>query len=161
MNWDAISAVAEMCGSIAVLLTLIYLVVQIKQQNKVTQAQIHQQRADSVAQVAPHFYPPENFELALKVLQDRTLTPERLSGAELLRLQLLLSPLRANLENTFQQYRNGFLSRELYEEVSVPLFTKFGDLLMRFEMPLTKRFRAELSRILEKDPDTHWIPDQS
>ena len=151
MNWEAISAIAEMFGSAAVLVTLIYLAVQIKQQNKVTQAQIHQQRADSVAQVAPHFFPPENFELALKVLQDKTLIPDQLSGAELLRLQLMLSPLRANLENTFQQYKNGFLSKDLYEEVSVPLFAKFGDLLMRFEMPLTKSFRAELVSILETD----------
>jgi len=152
MNWEAISAIAEMCGSSAVLVTLIYLAVQIKQQNKVTQAQIHQQRADSVAQVANHFYPPENFDLALKVLQEETLTPDKLSGAEFLRLQIMLSPLRANLENTYQQYRNGFLSKELYEEVSVPLFARYGDLLIRSNMPLTNSFRTELTRILEKDP---------
>jgi len=144
-----------MCGSAAVLITLIYLAVQIKQQNKVTQAQIHQQRADSVAQLATHFYPRDNFELALKVLQDKTMTPGQLSGAEFLRLQIMLSPLRADLENNFQQYKNWFLHKEAYEEVSVPLFDRYGGLLMSFEMPLTKIFRAELIRILGKDPGTH------
>ena len=51
MNWDALSAIGESIGAIAVLVTLVYLALQLRVQNQVAKAQIHQQRADSVAPV--------------------------------------------------------------------------------------------------------------
>jgi len=51
MDWDAIGAIAEVCGALAALVTLVYLAVQIKQQSEVTRAQVHQQRTDSVFQL--------------------------------------------------------------------------------------------------------------
>ena len=39
MNWDAISAVAEVFGAAAVLVTLIYLSIQIRQSNSLAEAQ--------------------------------------------------------------------------------------------------------------------------
>lgn len=45
MNWDAIGAVAELLGSVAVLATLIYLSVQVKNAKKEFQATIRQNHA--------------------------------------------------------------------------------------------------------------------
>ena len=42
MNWDALGAIAELVGAIAVLLTLIYLAVQIRQNNKLAEVQLMQ-----------------------------------------------------------------------------------------------------------------------
>ena len=151
MNWDAISAVAELGGSFAVHLTLIYLAFQLKQQNKVTRAQIEQQRADSVNQVAAGFTVPENRALVSKVMLDRNLGPADLSAEELLHLKLVLFPLRANLENTYQQYKSGFISEEIYEDVSKYLCRSYGPLLLRFDLPLTRGFRKELDNIMNQD----------
>ena len=43
MNWDAIGAVAELVGSLAVVLTLLYLVVQLKQSSKIAVAESERQ----------------------------------------------------------------------------------------------------------------------
>ena len=150
MNWDALSAIAELAGSLAVIVTLIYLAIQLRQQNDVTRSQIEQQRADSVIQLSALYSSPENLGLLTKVMLDRALTPEDLSEEELLHLRLVLSPLRANLENTYQQYLSGYISEELYQDVSKQLCIAYGHLLVRFGMPLTGSFRAELVKIKEE-----------
>ncbi len=45
MNWDAIGAVGEIVGALAVLITLIYLAMQIRQNSNMQRAQTHQQLA--------------------------------------------------------------------------------------------------------------------
>ena len=54
MNWDALGAIAELLGAIAVFLTLAYLTVQVrqnsaalKQQNQFSAAQIMQAKTDT------------------------------------------------------------------------------------------------------------------
>ena len=150
MNWDAISAIAELLGALAVIVTLIYLAVQLRQQNTVTKAQIEQQRADSVIQLAAVLSVTENRILYTKVVLDRSLTPADLSEEENIHLKMILSPLRANFENTYQQFQSGYISEEFYEDVSKQLYLIHGQLLLRFDMPLTTGFRAELVRIIEE-----------
>jgi hypothetical protein len=55
MNWDAVGAIAELLGAIAVFLTLAYLTIQVRQnakaiaqQNQFSAAQIMQARTDTV-----------------------------------------------------------------------------------------------------------------
>lgn len=55
MNWDALGAIAELLGAIAVFLTLAYLTIQVRQnsvaldlQNQFSAAQIMQARTDTV-----------------------------------------------------------------------------------------------------------------
>jgi len=150
MNWDAISAIAELLGALAVIVTLIYLAVQLRQQNTVTKAQIEQQRADSVIQLATVLSVTENRILYTKVVLDRGLTAADLSEEENIHLRIILSPLRANFENTYQQFQSGYISEEFYEDVSKQLYLIHGQLLLRFDMPLTTGFRAELVRIIEE-----------
>jgi hypothetical protein len=45
MNWDAIGAIGENVGALAVLATLIYLAVQVRQNSDLQRAQTHQQLA--------------------------------------------------------------------------------------------------------------------
>lgn len=134
MNWDAISAIAELLGALAVIVTLIYLAVQLRQQNTVTKAQIEQQRADSVIQLATVLSITENRILYTKVVLDRSLTPADLSEEENIHLKIILSPLRANFENTYQQFQSGYISEEFYEDVSKQLYLIHGQLLLRFDI---------------------------
>jgi hypothetical protein len=114
LNWDAISASAELLGALAVIVTLIYLAVQLRQQNTVTQAQIEQEN---------------------------------------IHLRIILSPLRANFENTYRQFRAGYISEEFYQDVTKQLYLIHGQLLLRFDMPLTTSFRAELVRIIAESAE--------
>lgn len=150
MNWDAIGAIAEVCGALAVLATLIYLALQIKQQSEVTRAQVHQQRADSVSQlIAAITNNEENFELVKKIMKSGGLESTDFSEDEQFRGRVILAPLRANLENTYNQYKNGFISEELYQDVMMPLCASYGQPMIEFGMPFTKSFKEEMKRILQ------------
>ena len=49
MNWEAIGAIGEISGALAVVLTLLYLARQIQESRKATVAQIYQGRADAAS----------------------------------------------------------------------------------------------------------------
>ena len=100
MNWEAIGAVAEVCGALAVLVTLIYLAVQIRQQNQVARAQVGQQRADSIIQLVSFYLNSEDdFSLFMKITSNDDIKPTNLLESEQIRARMILLPLRANLEN--------------------------------------------------------------
>ena len=150
MNWEAIGAIAEVCGALAVLMTLIYLAVQIRHQNQVARAQVHQQRADSIIHLtASYLNSEENLSLFHKITSNGGLKPTDLLESEQFRARMILTPLRANLENTYEQYRNGFISEEHYQDVTIPLCLSYGRPIIEFGLPLTKSFRDELTRIIE------------
>ena len=50
VNWEAVGAIAEMLGAVAVFLTLAYLAVQVRQSNIVTreQAQYHASKSNAL-----------------------------------------------------------------------------------------------------------------
>ena len=49
MNWDAIGAVGELVGAIAVVITLVYLAIQIRQNTKTVRASTYQSVAEALA----------------------------------------------------------------------------------------------------------------
>ena len=49
MNWDAIGAVGELIGAIAVVITLVYLAIQIRQNTKTVRASTYQSVAEALA----------------------------------------------------------------------------------------------------------------
>lgn len=149
MNWDAIGATAEAIGALAVIVTLAYLAVQLRQQNKVAKAQVHQQRADSVIQLVNFVYASEEVDLFMKLLTNTNLKPSDFSEADQFRARLILSPLRANLENTYEQYRSGFISDEHYRDVTIPLCRTYGRSIVEFDLPLTKSFKTELTMSIQ------------
>lgn len=66
MNWDAIGAVGELIGSVGVLITLVYLAIQIRQNTnslsenrKYAKAQMYQARADAVNYMMAEFNDPK------------------------------------------------------------------------------------------------------
>ncbi len=155
MNWEAIGAVAEVCGALAVLVTLIYLAVQIRQQNQVARAQVGQQRADSIIQLVSFYLNSEDdFSLFMKITSNDDIKPTNLLESEQIRARMILLPLRANLENTYEQYRNGFISEEHYQDVMIPNCLSYGRPIIELGLPLTTSFKEELTRILESESPT-------
>lgn len=158
MNWDAMGAVGEIVGAIAVLATLIYLAAQIRQnaqaldrQGDIAQAQIQQMRADSVTQLSTVCTAnTENIELLTRLINTKEISPEELSPEENMRARMLLTMLRSNLENTFLQFTKGFLSEEFYLEVGVKNNLMVAQLILDFELPLTQSFREELLKNLSE-----------
>ena len=149
MDWDAVGATAEAIGALAVIVTLAYLAIQLRQQNSVAKAQVHQQRADSVIQLINFVYASQEVDLFSRLLTDANLKREDYSETEQFRARLILSPLRANLENTYDQYRSGFISEEHYRDVTIPLCRTYGRPILEFDLPITRSFKAELTMIIQ------------
>lgn len=149
MDWDALGAIAEAIGATAVIVTLVYLSLQLRNQNEVAKAQIHQQRADSVIQMIAGLDASDKGLSFLTELFAKDFDAAKFDDIQRMRATLILSPIRANLENTFDQYKKGFISEEFYKDVSVPLCRTYGRSILRMNLPLTRSFRSEMVRIVE------------
>ncbi|MBV1907427.1 MAG: hypothetical protein KUG75_15245 [Pseudomonadales bacterium] len=149
MDWDALGAIAEAIGATAVIVTLVYLSLQLRNQNEVAKAQIHQQRADSVIQMIAGLDISDTGLSFLTELFANDFDAAQMNDMQRMRATLILSPIRANLENTYDQYKKGFISEEFYKDVGVPLCRTYGLAILRMNLPLTRSFRSELVKIVE------------
>jgi len=61
---------------------------------------------------------------------------------------MILTALRANLENTYLQYKKGYLPSDFYSDVGERNNRDWGHLIIRFGLPLTKEFKMEIERII-------------
>lgn len=158
--WEAVGAVGELLGALGVIVTLVYLAVQIRQNTlameegrRLALAQAYQQRADglSVMMVEAANGPiggiivkltaagyPERVSSALK-----TLTPEELG-----RFRQWQIAQQTHWDNIYQQYQRGFVDDEYYEEAFkdrvrrlVPVWRALGLTQNR------SSFQAEMDRL--------------
>ncbi len=101
MNWTKASAVAEILSSVAILITLVYLVVEIQQNAEATQADTRQAILDSDQQYLELFI--DSPELSALMVQ-----PD-LSDEERIRLSFVLLTFVRMRESNWLQYENGTL----------------------------------------------------
>jgi hypothetical protein len=159
MNWEAISAISEMIGALAVVVSLVYLAFQIRQNTKQLEQSERTSIAASVTASATTYREnrqyiytnPEVAEMYLKGLAD----PESLDEVERYRFRLLLSNFAdANWDMYAQTVVTGF-SPETWEmqgrKVVGRVFgTPGGSWFWKNhcgEYP--EEFRAEVDRILK------------
>ena len=85
MSWEAIGAIGNLLGAISVLLTLLYLAKQIKENSKLLTTSVYQTAVDGYNEMASMFI--ENPELARNLSMDK---PANLSEVDAYKLNLLL-----------------------------------------------------------------------
>jgi hypothetical protein len=102
MNWNAIGAMAEALGALAVLASLIYLAAQIRQNTQMMKSSIRQQLTTSAQNVV--FKMMDNAETLAKLQERETLTP-----GEQVRMRLLLRAGFRVFEDAAYQYYHGLL----------------------------------------------------
>ena len=111
MNWEAIIAIAEVIGAIAVVLSLIYVATQIKQNTEASRAQsinqINGQYGALMSQIAT------NAELAH--IYRKATDGEELEPDELVRYTAYLSAFFAFIEEIFLLHRSGTYEENLGE----------------------------------------------
>ena len=81
MDWDAIGAIAEVLGSIAVIASLIYLSIQIRASTSQSRAQLFQQVTSEQARVSDAVTNAENYAVWLKVFRGEHLDDDEVSRA--------------------------------------------------------------------------------
>ena len=107
MDWNAVGAIGEIVGAAAVVGTLGYLAVQIRQNTRTTRATTYDTVLDQWRVHLRENYTthPENLEIFRRGLTDHS----ALSAAEWARLLFLLSQEQLFIENIVQQHERGYI----------------------------------------------------
>jgi len=110
MNWDAVGSIAELVGAFAVLLTLIYLATQMKQNNK-------QMQDDATEALITQF---NNFRLALladgevaRIYIKGAEANEELSPEESLRFRTAVGNVMSTMWGMHSRIQNGTVNLDL------------------------------------------------
>ena len=111
MNWEAIGAVGERLGAVAVLLTLFYLASQLRQSNRATQANIESQAGEWWSQHNQQMiHSPEMIEVIESGLNDIG----TLSDPDRRRFSWWLASMFYMFQNLHDQYQRGIVSEEAW-----------------------------------------------
>ncbi|MDA1369631.1 MAG: hypothetical protein O2971_02570 [Proteobacteria bacterium] len=100
MNWDAIGAIGEIVGALAVFLTLAYLAIQIRQNTRAVQAAANDSSVSNANAARQSMY--ENEQLA-EIFLRASADPDSLDDVERLRFRLLVHNLLMSQSNNFAQ----------------------------------------------------------
>ncbi len=107
MSWEAIGAMGSLLGAISVLLTLLYLAKQIKENSKLLTTSVYQTAIDGYNEMATMFL--ENPELARNLLMDK---PAQLSEVDAYKLNLILRVYLNQGLKLFKLYEAGIFPKE-------------------------------------------------
>ena len=136
MNWEAIGAIGEISGALAVVLTLLYLARQIQESRKATVAQIYQGRADAASRSIGLY--PIGARVAYS-LDFSDAVFEQLSDEEREQLGSYMLDLMVRLDNLYFQYRQGFFPEDFFENVKQSI---------RMTQPVRSALGINVERIL-------------
>ena len=109
MNWEAIGAVGELIGSVAVVLTIAYLAVQIRQSGKASISVSTNQSRSAVTDVIGAI--SSNTD-AVNTYSQGLLDRDSLERHEKIRFDLIIFQQLRCIETIFLEYREGLLPKE-------------------------------------------------
>ena len=164
MNWDAIGAIGEIIGALAVLITLIYLSIQIRQNTRVARSTVRQAISESSQTAASDVI--NNADVAKLFYGD--INGEKVEGLDWFRLQARCWRDMHHYENVYFQATEGLFSssewagyrRNIAALMVMPSYQEYW----QHESSLySDSFQAEMSSILlelEKDPSIRPVMDR-
>ena len=114
MNWEAISAIGQVVGALAVVISLIYLAREIRSNARASRAAAMETGSRWLAQLVEH---PHLRELYYRGIQDF----ESLQGADLLGFSALMTQLFRMFSEAYFQRSEGHLEPRVWREVDANL----------------------------------------
>ena len=149
MNWQAVSAVAEVVGVVAIVVSLIYLAIQIRQNTKVARAATRQAISDSTENLGSDLL--NNREIAEILVRD--INGDPLSAVESLRLQARCYRDMQHWENIFYQYNEGLVSADQWAGfrknlVALLDINAYREYWEHEASHYSKAFQAEMSSVI-------------
>jgi len=125
LSINDMGSLGEFFGSIAVFLTLLYLIMEVRLSRRVTMAQIYQQRSDAASSARSQA--GSSPSQALAVIHFRTLAYEvgveaaaaECTPVELAQISFYFSAQLHRIDNIHYQYTNKLIDEELYQATVV------------------------------------------
>jgi len=147
VNWEAIGAIAEILGAIAVIATLGYLAIQIRENTRSTTASIYQSAMDGYVELNRTLSEVDVGELYFKA----TTNLESLSEVELYRAMNLHRMWLAHVYKLFRLYERGVLPAEEWKTTVMDAVRLSGEqdklhTQFRGENPFFNDLYAEIDR---------------
>jgi len=157
MNWEAIGAIAELIGGIAVLVTLIYLSIQVKQNSQMQRQQnITEQTNRCIHSGYILTGDPDFADIYRRSINNMELSPTELS-----RLSGYFFAILTDFEEMYYTHKAGQHSEFRWENLNKHVYfhirpgTKGNDWWHRLKDKFyTKEFIHFVDRLLEKGPET-------
>ena len=152
MNWEALGAVGEVVGAVAVFATLVYLSIQLRQNTKSVRASALD--ASITAHFAIRQATYENPDLSALYLKGSN-SPESLGEEEAFRYRLLLNNVFLSFWHMFTQSRYADLPGDVWE-VQKPVIARVAGsaggkwFWQNYKAEFEESFREEVDRIIEK-----------
>ena len=112
MNMESLANYAEVIGGAAVIVSLIYVGIQIRRSAKSSQSQTNQSAHESLANVSLEVAMDEKLA---NLVNRGWIDFEQLTSDEQFRFILLMTSLFRRYENTYYQYHKGLLEVELWD----------------------------------------------
>ncbi|MGI9328971.1 MAG: hypothetical protein ACR2PZ_27385 [Pseudomonadales bacterium] len=123
MNWDAIGAIAELLGAIAVIISIIYLAAQVRH----TRLQLQAQAEDNITSRAFEAYSPVYEGDNARVFRKGLESPSTLDPNEAFLFKLLMDRQRGAFATIVRRTHNGSISKDM----SVRLLGGYKQLFLR------------------------------
>ena len=121
LNWDAIGAIAELAGAVGVVLSLVYLAVQIRQNTNQMESSARAARGHSYQTLLnglqSHLAPVSMDETMSDIFRRGLADYHSLSELEQFRFNWTFGGHIVTNENVFYQRKEGMLSNERYEQL--------------------------------------------
>ena len=134
MNWDALGAIAELLGSVAVLINLIYLAMQIRQNSKSLRINVEQSISDSLSDL---YQQVANTDLAHVYFKAS-------------RFGFFATSYFRKVEQAHLQYLTDNLSKESWESIDVAFLLQFQSLgIQKYWESRGSQYRTEFHDYVE------------
>ena len=151
LNWEALGAIAEFVGSFAVIATIAYLIVQIRQNTKFAQIDAAHQLRGGMNDVLRGITDSED---VVKIWERGLTDSAALESHERIRFDLLILQMLRVAESLYLLFSDGYLSDESWEStlraLLVPLKTEGGRTSWQRQKSLMNdSFRAHIEKVLE------------
>jgi len=119
MNWDAVGAIGEVVGAAAVVITLVYLAIQIRQNTKQIEENTYAVRAAAIESSLSYTFNNRaavfSDEGTAKVYEKGLESIDSLSGTELLRFRLIVNNIFDAFLNMYSQTKRTNFSPEIWQ----------------------------------------------
>ena len=119
MNWDAIGAIGETLGAIAVFVSLLYLATQIRTQNKETRLTAIRELSQTMNEVSSSI--SSSSEMASIFNRATADGFEQLDATEGIRYATFLNTMFRTWENAYYQFADGRLDTRLWSSMNMQL----------------------------------------
>ncbi|MFT7528547.1 MAG: hypothetical protein ACI9LY_003709 [Arenicella sp.] len=143
MNWEAVGEIGEIVGAVAVIVTLAYLAIQIRQNSNLARATIRENRLDSSHKVL--FAMSDASEVFVKLRLNEELTP-----SESLKVEFIFRAMFRDFEGYAYQRHSGFLEDSEWE----PMMQTWRDTLVNeATIRCWNNYKQQYSKVLHEYMD--------